>query len=153
MKAVAACLLFQPQRAARDYRGIVSEYESSMFLDDHDVRIYHAVAYLYYRLEFLWRNRIESTSKTFRYYILAAIGLRLTNGRNVFAIKKKERELIEEEIIKLSKDELALKKEVSSIVKNIEDQLKKLGAISQEKIRDTIRSESFYLAFKERTMN
>jgi hypothetical protein len=150
MKAVAACLLFQPQRAARDYRGIVAEYETSMFLDDHDVRIYHAVAYLYYRLEFLWRNRIDSTSKTFRYYILAAIGLRLTNGRDVFAMKKKERDLIEGEIIKLSEDEAALKKEVSNIVKKIEDQLKYTGATSQEKIRDTIRSESFYSTFKDR---
>lgn len=150
MKAVAACLLFQPQRAARDYRGILAEYEESMFLDDHDVRIYHAVAYLYYRLEFLWRNRIESTSKTFRYYILAAIGLRLTKGKNVFAMKKKDRELIEEEIIKLSKDEVVLKKEVSNILKNIEDQLKKVGAGTQERIRDAIRSESFYVAFKER---
>jgi len=46
MKAVAACLLFQPQRAGRDYRGIPSEYEGIIFLDDHDVRLYHAVAYL-----------------------------------------------------------------------------------------------------------
>ena len=152
MKAVAACLLFQPQRAARDYRGIVTEYETSMFLDDHDVRIYHAVAYLYYRLEFLWRNRIESTSKTFRYYILAAIGLRMTKGRNVFAVKKKDREAIEEEIIKLSGDETALKREVSTIVKSIEDQLKNYKPLSQERIRDTIRSDSFYATFKERIM-
>ena len=149
MKAVAACLLFQPQRAARDYRGIVAEYEKSMFLDDHDVRIYHAVAYLYYRLEFLWRNRIESTSKTFRYYILAAIGLRLTQGKDVFAMKKKDRVAIEEKLIALSKDETALQKEVSNVVKIIDDQLKKLGINTQEKVRDTIRSESFYSTFKE----
>ena len=31
MKAMAACLLFQPQRAARDYRGILVEYEKSIF--------------------------------------------------------------------------------------------------------------------------
>ncbi|MGH6753228.1 MAG: hypothetical protein ACREDP_13770, partial [Bradyrhizobium sp.] len=36
MKAVAACLLFQPQRAARDYRGILSEYAKTIFLDEHD---------------------------------------------------------------------------------------------------------------------
>ncbi len=57
MKAVAASLLFQPQRAGRDYRGIISDYEDKLFLDGQDVRIYHAVAYLYYRLEFLWRNQ------------------------------------------------------------------------------------------------
>ena len=65
-------------------------------------------------------------------------------------MKKKERDLIEGEIIKLSEDEAALKKEVSNIVKKIEDQLKYTGATSQEKIRDTIRSESFYSTFKDR---
>jgi len=154
MKAIAACLLFQPQRAARDYRGIVAEYEKSMFLDDHDVRIYHAVAYLYYRLEFLWRNqKIDGSSKTFRYYILAGIGLRLTAGQNIFSMKKKDREAIEAKLIELSSDEKALKKEVSTVVKNIEEQLKKIGAQSQEKIRDTIRSESFFLAFKDRIIS
>jgi hypothetical protein len=50
MKAVAACFLFQPQRAGRDYRGILSDYENKIFLEGQDVRIYHSVAYLYYRL-------------------------------------------------------------------------------------------------------
>lgn len=150
MKAIAACLLFQPQRAARDYRGIVSEYERSMFLDSHDVRIYHAVAYLYYRLEFLWRNqRIDSGSKTFRYYILAGIGLRLTNGQDVFSMKKKDREMIESKLIEISSNESSLKKEVSTVVKIIEEQLSKLGAKTQERIRDTIRSETFFMNFKQ----
>ena len=150
MKAVAACLLFQPQRAARDYRGIVSEYEKAIFLDDHDVRIYHAVAYLYYRLEFLWRNqRIDSASKTFRYYILAGIGLQITDGNNTFAMKKKNRDAIASKVVELCGDEKLLKKEISAIVKIVDDQLKKLGASSQERVRDTIRSESFFLVFKK----
>lgn len=85
MKAVAACLLCQPQRAARDYRGILSEYENKIFLDDHDVRVYHAVAYLYYRIEFLWRNqKLPNEYITFRYYILAGIGLKFISGSDIF---------------------------------------------------------------------
>lgn len=58
MKALAAAILFQPHRAARDYRGITAEYDKTLFQEEHDVRIYHAACYLYYRLEFLWRNQI-----------------------------------------------------------------------------------------------
>lgn len=110
MKAVAACLLFQPQRAARDYRGIVSDYEQKIFLEGHDVRIYHAVAYLYYRMEFLWRNqKIPSQFKTFRYYILAGIGLIKTRNRNVFSLKAKEIENISSQIVTLAKTKRILR--------------------------------------------
>jgi hypothetical protein len=151
MKAVAACLLFQPQRAARDYRGLLSEYEKVIFLDDQDVRVYHAVAYLYYRLEFLWRNlRIENSYKTFRYYILSGIGLKLTQGKDVFSMKKGTLTATCEAFISLCKDEDSLKSAVSEIVNIVEERLKALGITNQERIRDTIRSETFVTGFRER---
>ncbi|MCX5493247.1 AIPR family protein [Kaistia dalseonensis] len=151
MKAVAACLLFQPQRAARDYRGILSEYENIIFLDDQDVRIYHAVAYLYYRLEFLWRNqRIESSYKTFRYYILAGIGLKLTNSTNVFSMKKGKLTAVAESLIETCKDEEVLKKAVEEVVGIVHERLKATGVTGQERIRDAIRSEGFASAFREK---
>lgn len=154
MKAVAACLLFHPQRAGRDYRGILSEYSESIFLDDQDVRIYHAVAYLHYRLEFLWRNqRIESRYKTFRYYILAGIGLRITNGGNVFSAKRKTLERIVSAFLELAKNEEKLKREVADIVKIVEHRLKEVDVTSQERIRDTIRSETFAGEFKKRILS
>jgi hypothetical protein len=153
MKAVAACLLFQPQRAARDYRGILSEYADTIFLDNHDVRIYHAVCYLYYRLEFLWRNqRIENRYKTFRYYILAGIGLSMTKAANVFGMKKAKLAGTAEEIIKLCKDEEALKTAVIGVVSIVEERLKEMNVATQERIRDTIRSETFSTTFKERVL-
>lgn len=153
MKAVAACLLFQPQRAARDYRGILAEYETKIFLDEHDVRIYHAVAYLYYRMEFLWRNqKIENEYKTFRYYILAAIGLWAAEGRPIFAQKKAKIAKISEEIIAIAKSEEDLKGAVMSAVGILEHRLSEMGVSNQEKVRDTIRSESFSSNFRERAM-
>ena len=153
MKAVAACLLFQPQRAARDYRGIQSEYEITIFLDDHDVRIYHAVCYLYYRLEFLWRNqRIENRNKTFRYYILAGIGLHMTKAVNVFGMKKAKLAATAEAIIKLCKDEEGLKTAVINVVSIVEERLKEMGITTQERVRDTIRSETFSATFKDRLL-
>jgi hypothetical protein len=153
MKAIAACLLFQPQRAARDYRGILSEYEETIFLDNHDVRIYHAVCYLYYRLEFLWRNqRIENRFKTFRYYILAGIGLYMTGAHNVFGMKKAKLAATAEAIIKLCKDEEGLKVAVINVVAIMESRLKEMGVVTQEKVRDTIRSETFATTFKDRLL-
>ncbi|MGY4568832.1 AIPR family protein [Bradyrhizobium sp. USDA 3256] len=153
MKAVAACLLFQPQRAARDYRGILSEYEETIFLDDHDVRIYHAVCYLYYRLEFLWRNqRIENRFKTFRYYILAGVGLHMTRSSNVFGMKKAKLAATADAMIRLCKDEEGLKAAVIKIVSIIEIRLKEMGVTTQERIRDTIRSETFSTTFRERLL-
>lgn len=150
MKAVAASLLFQPQRAARDYRGILTEYESSIFQEKHDVRIYHAVAYLYYRLEFLWRNlRIDNGYKTYRYYILAGIGLALTGGSDVFTMKKNKVEAMANEIIALAKDEDALKAEIERIVLIVKRQLDDMGVSTQERIRDTIRSEAFATKFRD----
>lgn len=153
MKAIAACLLFQPQRAARDYRGILSEYENSIFLDDHDVRIYHAVAYLYYRMEFLWRNqRISSGYKTFRYYILSGIGLRLSNGKNVFTMKKTKMASTADSLIALCRDEDALKALVEDVVSVVEARLAEMNVTTQERIRDTIRSETFSTTFRDRLM-
>lgn len=39
MKAVAATLLYQPNRSARDYRGITAEYQERLFQENHDVRL------------------------------------------------------------------------------------------------------------------
>lgn len=153
MKAVAACLLFQPQRAGRDYRGILSEYEETIFLDDHDVRIYHAVAYLHYRLEFLWRNqRIENAHKTFRYYIFAGVGLQMTGAKNVFAMKKSKLAGVAESVLELCKDEDRLKQAVTDVVTVVEGRLKEMGITTQERIRDTIRSEAFSIAFREKIL-
>lgn len=153
MKAVAAGLLFQPQRAARDYRGILSEYEAKIFLDEHDVRVYHAIAYLYYRMEYLWRNqKLESQYKTFRYYILSAIGLWSADGKPIFSQKKNKIAKISEAIISLAKSEEDLKAAVMTAVDVLEARLDELGVTNQEKIRDTIRSESFSSNFRERVM-
>lgn len=153
MKAVAACLLFQPQRAGRDYRGILSEYEDKIFLDDHDVRIYHAIAYLYYRMEFLWRNqKIENSHKIFRYFILAGIGMRLTKNKYIFSLKKTQISSISEKIVSLAKSEEDLKNIITEIVNVLEVRLKEIGVTTQDRIRDSIRSETFSTTFRERVM-
>lgn len=154
MKTLAAAIMFQPHRAARDYRGIISEYQSKLFQEDHDVRVYHAACYLYYRLEFLWRNqRIANKYKTFRFYLICAVGLVVTRGRDVFGMKKAKIEKVSKNIIAISKDEDALKSIVLQAARIVERRLAEMGLTSQEKVRDAIRSETFTNEFKDRVLN
>lgn len=150
MKAIAAALLFQPQRAARDYRGIISEYSEMLFKDDHDVRVYHAVCFLHYRLEFLWRNqRIDTRFKTFRFYLICSVALVITSGRNVFGLKRSQQEAFARKMIELCKDEKSLIDLVVLSASIVESKLKDRDLSSQEKIRDAIRSDTFSMDFKE----
>ena len=151
MKAVVAFLFFQPQRAGRDYRGVVAEYGELIFLDQHHVEIYHAVAYLYYRLEFLWRNqKLKYNYRTFRYYILAGIGLRVTGAQNVFGMKQNRIAALAKEIIDLAKDEDTLKRRAVEMATFVQRRLAEMKVNTQEKVRDAIRSEAFLTVFRER---
>lgn len=150
MKAVAAGILFQPHRAARDYRGLLAEYDEAIFLDSHDVRIYHAIGFLYYRLEFLWRNqRISHISKTFRFYLIAGIGLAMTEGKNIFGMKAANIKKLASNLVDLCKDEDDLVFTLNEVFEIIEDRLGALGISTQERIRDAIRTESFEQKFRE----
>lgn len=150
MKALAASILYQPHRAGRDYRGIISEYNNNLFQEDHDVRIYHAACYLFYRLEFLWRNqRIDNAFKIFRFYIMCTAGFIVTGGRDVFGLKKSKIEKIAKNIISLAKSEEALVTVANRTATIIEEKLKSMGLSSPARMRDTIRSETFANEFME----
>lgn len=74
VKSVVAMFMNLPNRAGRDYRQMKSEFSDKIFLDGHDVRVYHAAAYAFYRLEFMYRtNRVDKELKKYRMYILWSI--------------------------------------------------------------------------------
>ncbi|WP_417480169.1 AIPR family protein [Maricaulis maris] len=149
MKALAAVVLYQPHRAGRDYRGIVSEYEKKLFHDDHDVRIYHAACYLHYRIEFLWRNqRLNTDLKVYRFYILTAIGLVVTQGENLFSLKASKVEKVVGKLLDIAKDELLfcdIAVKASNMVRKVQS---KIGPVSSDKARDTLRNEAVANQFK-----
>ncbi len=155
MKAVAATLLNEPNRSARDYRGITAEYQDKLFLDEHDVRLYHAACYLYYRLDYLWRNqKLDNELKLFRFYFMAAIGKVALGERrigisNVFALKRQDIEAISEKIVSLAGSENRLRKVIQEIYDLLEILINKANITTREQLRDTIRSESFAKAFDE----
>ena len=148
MKAVAATILNQPNRSARDYRGITAEYQDRLFLDDHDVRLYYAACYLYYKIDYLWRNqKIDSTLKIYRFYILAGIGRKIVRVNNIFAQKRQDIEAAANGIIAICDDEAALRLAVEKIAIILQRRVGMLDASTRERLRDAIRSESFAKSF------
>lgn len=148
MKAVAATLLNQPNRSARDYRGITAEYQDKLFLDEHDVRLYHAACYLHYRLDYLWRNqKLDSALKIYRFYFMAAIGKKIIGNGDVFARRRQDIEAISAQIVDLAGNETRLKAAIEKILQLLNSRIAATDTGTRERLRDAIRSETFAKAF------
>ncbi|MBV1833973.1 AIPR family protein [Novacetimonas pomaceti] len=152
LKAISATLLGQPNRSARDYKKIYSENKSVIFQENSDVRIYHAIAYLYYRLEFLWRNqKIDSSLKIFRFYIIWAVYVTITNGVDVLKLHKSNQlASIAKSIVDTVSDEETFKEIVRDVSKKLTTDESQLSNENREKLRDTIRSDAFFQSVRQK---
>lgn len=150
LKTVAASLLGAPHRAARNYKSDIKESIGDIFDESDDVRPCYAVAYLHYRLEFLWRNqKVDSSTKIYRYYIIDAVCRAVLGKRGFASLSAKEKTQFSEEIIKIASSEGKLSSIIKNVKKILDNRLKKMRALSnREKLRDTIRSESFFIAVR-----
>ncbi len=146
MKAVSATVLKQPNRSARDYKKIFKENAGSIFRDDSDVRIYHAVAYLYYRLEFLWRNqKIDNSLKIYRFYIIWAAYETITEGVDVLKLNKSSQIAeVAKSIVDTAADEDKFKALINEVSKKITAVAVQLSSENREKLRDSIRADTFF---------
>lgn len=151
MKAISATLLNQPNRSARDYKKIFKENSGVIFQEESDVRLYHAVAYLYYRLEFLWRNqKIENALKIYRFYILWAVYQTITKGVDVLKVRKpKDVASIAKSIVDTAADEEKFKAVVKDVSKKLTKLAAQLSSENREKLRDSIRADTFFLRVRE----
>lgn len=146
MKAVSATILKQPNRSPRDYKKLFKDNATLLFSDKSDVQLYHSIAYLYYRLEFLWRNsRIDASLKIFRFYIVWAAFREATGDAN-FMKEMRTAKYAEhaENIIAFAKDEEAFKTAVEKYAIAFNNATKELSPENREKLRDSIRSETFF---------
>lgn len=155
MKAVAAMYLFQPHRAARDFHGIRAEFDKNIFQPDHNVIPYHLACYANYKFEFFIRNnRIDRSAKIFKYYILFALGFQYCGEINIFSIKKAKQNAACEKIRSLLVDESGFVTYCDNIAKKLGDSVsdKRSGSpiTPREKLRDTLRTETFASEFRER---
>lgn len=151
MKAISATLLKQPNRSARDYKKIFKENAETILQEDSDVRLYHATAYLYYGLEFLWRNqKIDSGLKIFRFYLLWAVFEKVTGGVDALNVRKPNQlASLSKSLIDTAEDEDKFKSLLKDIAGKLTSISAQLSSEGREKLRDAIRSDTFFVRLKE----
>lgn len=152
LKGIAATLLDHPHRAARDYRSEIKDNADIIFADNEDVRPAYAVAYLHYRMEFLWRNqKAETSSKIYRFYLMHAAVKSVLGCKRFLSLSIQKKQKFAAELVKLASKSDALPKLMANVEKILDEELTKVGAKeSREKLRDTIRSESFFTTVSAR---
>jgi len=154
LKVIVGMYLFEPHRAARDFRRIMAEYDKKIFLDNHDVEPYHLAAYINYKFDFLIRNRrIDREFNIFKYYVFCSIGLRFCHGRSVFSLSRKEqrkacdaiRDLVsqEEQLVEYCRNIFEITKRL------LEEKYSKTAPPSREQLRDTLRLDGFNKEFQQ----
>jgi len=139
LKSVVSMFLGMPHRAGRDFRQIKRDFDQSIFLDDHNVKPYHAAAYVYYRLEFLFRTkRIIPDWKRYRMYIMwfiARRGADLLSGVNV---DDPNIGVISDKILNYADEEVAIITDINVFVTIFEADLKLAGLKDD---RDSLRND------------
>jgi hypothetical protein len=151
MKAIAGMFLFRPHRAARDYRGIRKEFEDVIFQENHSVEIYHTAALAAYKFDFVTRNqRVESSWKIYKYYVLFSLGARATKGTLVFSMKRKLQSEICGEILITLLDEPNFVKFVESVAELLDKMIAERKLDTREQVRDALRSDSFAKEFSQK---
>jgi hypothetical protein len=143
VKSIAGMFIFQPHRAARDYRGIRKEFSEKIFRDEHSVVPYHVAAFASYKIDFAIRNkRVPRDWGIYKYYVLAMIGREFTGSKEIWDLKKSKQETICENIITLVSDENKLVEQFTKAANTLGEMIDGANLGTREKTRDYIRSES-----------
>lgn len=149
MKSVVSMFLHLPHRAGRDYREIKKEFSEMLFTEEHDVQLYHAAAFAYYKLEFCYRTaRIPSDNKRYRMYYLWAIGAEAGVPKDVFALKASKTALISDKIYAICDEDEKIVGLCNSVTKTIENVMKANG-LNADQLRNESASDLIRKAISE----
>lgn len=144
LKCVAAMFLFQPNRAARDYRGIRREFAGSVFQEAHSVEPYYLACFANYRFNFMVRNRrVNKDWKIYKYYALYALGADACNGADIFKMGKTTAKSVCDSIAITLSDEDSFVDHIERVCSIVERILEERGELSRAGIRDQLRLEKF----------
>lgn len=148
IKAMAGMFFFQPNRAARDYRGIKNEYSDKIFQSTHSVMPYHLAALGHYKFDYLVRNKkIDRAWNIYKYYVLSKIGRNATGGKDIFQLRKKDGDKICVDILKNLTDEDLFLNTVNGVGHYFDRRIVTEKLDTREKIRDWIRSDAVAKSF------
>jgi hypothetical protein len=143
MKAIAAMYLFQPNRAARDYRGIRKEFSNRVFQTGHSVELYHLAALSSYKFDFAIRNsRIDRSRGIYKYYALFGAIRKHWKTSNILDAPPKSQKVVIENLRGLVSNEDAFVMHIEETAAILDRLIDDAKLSSREQIRDFIRTES-----------
>lgn len=138
MKSVVSMYLELPHRAGRDYREVKKDFSETLFDDNHNVQLYHAAAYCYYRIEFCFRTgRIDPEYKRYRMYMIWAIGAKCGVYKDILSAKASKGSVVAETILNFCADDENLSSFCGQIITEMEKILRNNGLAY-----DQLRNES-----------
>lgn len=150
MKVAAAAFFFQPNRAARDHRGIRKEFAKKIFLADHSVELYHMAALSLYKFDYLVRTaRIPRVYVINRFYALYALVRRFWSSPDILEASAKERSSIHKSVMGIILDNDKFVAHIEDVSEHMKKLVAASGAKTREQVRDSIRTESFSDSFTE----
>lgn len=148
MKVSAAAFFFQPNRAARDHRGIRKEFASRIFLADHSVELYHMAALSLYKFDYLVRtSKVPRAHVINKFFVLYALVRKFWHNPNLLEAKEKERTRVRRSVLEIVLDNDEYVKHIEKVSKHIDTLVASSGAKTREQLRDFIRTESFSESF------
>lgn len=151
MKVAAAMFFYQPHRAARDHRGIRKEFAERIFLENHNVELYHVAALALYKFDYLVRSgKVDRTRVIFRFYALYALVKKYWKTPDVLDAPPKSQKKITTAIIAILSDNDMFSAQIEDVASHLENIISESGITTREKIRDFIRTESVVDEFTKR---
>ncbi|OSZ42629.1 hypothetical protein BVZ31_02890 [Alcaligenes faecalis] len=151
MKAAAAMFFHQPHRAARDHRGIRSEFSDRIFAEGHNVELYHAAALALYKFDFLVRTaKIDRSRVIYRFYALYSLFRMNWRTPDILDATPKSQKRVRDAVIAVLNDNEEFSVLVEEVAAHLEKMISEAGITTREKIRDYLRAESVVDEFSSR---
>ncbi|WP_323018009.1 AIPR family protein [Castellaniella sp.] len=141
MKAAAAMFFHQPHRAARDHRGIRSEFSERIFTEGHNVELYHVAALALYKFDFLVRTAKTDRSRViYRFYALYALFRMHWSTPDILDAAPKSQKKVRDAVIAVLNDNEAFSIQIEEVAGHLEKIISEAGITTREKIRELLKS-------------
>lgn len=154
MKVSAAMFFFQPNRAARDHRGIRKEYSQKIFQEKHNVELYHLAALAFYKFDFLVRTgKVERTRVIFRFYALYALVRLHWEDPTILDAPLQSQKKVITDVKKIISDNATFASHIDKMASYVEEIIVASGKKTREQIRDFIRTDAVVEKFDAKLLD
>ncbi|MEL0623358.1 AIPR family protein [Marinomonas arenicola] len=151
MKVAAAMFFHQPHRAARDHRGIRSEFSERIFTEGHNVELYHIAALALYKFDFLVRTgKVDRSRVIFRFYALYALFRKNWKTPDILDAPPRSQKKVKESVMQTLNDNEKFSRQIEDVSRHLDEIIAEAEITTREKIRDYIRTESVVGEFTNR---